>query len=90
MYLLNSKHVALKAINEKILFCLKGDESDIEKECHSIIEYDEKICLCTFRSNKKLSNVPINVINDQFTRGHTADPKIENKTNIKLPKILLW
>ena len=42
LYLLNSKIVELKAINEKIMFCLKGDESDIEKECNSTIEYNEK------------------------------------------------
>ena len=43
LYLLNSKIVELKAINEKIMFCLKGDESDIEKECNSTIQCDEKI-----------------------------------------------
>ena len=42
--------------------------------------------VCIFRSNKKLSKIPINVINDH---GHIPDPKIKNKTNIKLPKILI-
>ena len=79
LFLLNSKIVELKAINEKILFCLKGDESDIEKERNSTIEYDERICLCVFRSNKKLSNVSINFVKEQSTHSHIADPKIEDK-----------
>lgn len=85
--LLKKKETELKIVNDKILDCFKGDEAEIEKECDTVIEYNEKICLCIFRVNKKLNlNSQVNVEN-QSTSGHTVNKKDENRTSIRLPKI---
>ncbi|XP_054713877.1 uncharacterized protein LOC129223335 [Uloborus diversus] len=86
LYLLNAKESELKILNEQIFNCFVGEEAEIEKEYSSVLEYEEKISLCQFRTKKKLDSISNAVQNqNQSTGDHIVSCKneIEKFTYLK-------